>query len=98
MSDIDTDIAQAAVIAITKLSKHATRQQKEHFTQALTILAQCYGDDAKYRGVLIMSNDEEMATLSINADPWETAGLVHLCYDQLNLKAFQKMPEHYHAH
>lgn len=96
--EVDSKISDAAVAAITKLSKQGTKAQKEHFTQALTMLAQCYGEDAKFHAVLIMSSDDEMATLSINADPWETAGLVQMCYDQLNLKVFQKMPDNYEAH
>ena len=98
MSEIDPEIAAAAVAAIAKLSKDGNKVQKEHFAQALTMLAECYGDGAKYRALLIMGNDDELATLSINADQWEAAGLVQMCYDNMNLKAFQKMPDQYRAH
>lgn len=96
MSEVDPEIAAAAVAAITKLSKHGTKKQKEHFTQVLAKLADCYGDASTSHALVLISDDDAMYTMSINADPWEAAGLIQMCYDNMNLKAFQKMPENYY--
>jgi hypothetical protein len=98
VDEVSKTISAAAIAAIMKLSKHGSKEQKEHFAEMLTMLADCYDDERNQKAVIIMSNDEVMATLSINADPWDTAGMVSACYDKLNLQAFQKMPEHYQAH
>lgn len=98
MSDIDPEIAAAAVAAITKLSKHGTKKQKEHFTQVIAKLADCYGDTSTSHALLLISDDDNMYTMSINADPWEAAGLIQMCYDNMNLKVFQQMPDNYAAH
>ena len=98
MSDVDPEIAAAAVAAITKLSKHGTKQQKEHFTQVIAKLADCYRDDSTSHALLLISDDDNMYTMSINADPWEAAGLIQMCYDSMNLKVFQKTPDNYPAH
>ncbi len=98
MSEIDQELAQAAVKAIERLAKVGTKQQKEHFVQVLTALANCYGDDSTHKCVMLVSNDDDFMTMVINADPWEAAGLVQMSYDNLNLKVFQKMPDYYQAH
>ncbi len=98
MSEVDTELAQAAIKAIERLAKHGTKDQKEHFTRVITALAHCYGEDSKHHAVLLVSSEDEMMTMAINADPWETAGLVQMCYDNMNLKVFQKMPETYTPH
>lgn len=95
--EIDNDMAKAAVSAIECLSRKGTQQQKEHFTKVITTLAECYNEEANQHAVLLVSNEDVLITISINADPWETAGLVQMSYDTLNLKAFQKMPESYQA-
>lgn len=98
MSEIDPELAAAAVAAITKLAKRATKHQKEHFVELLTKLAECYGDESKSRAILLVSDDDSLYTMSVNADPWDAAGMIQLCYDNMNLKVFQKMPEQYQAH
>ena len=98
MSEVDPEIAAAAVAAITKLSKHGTKKQKEHFTQVLAKLADCYGDASTSHALVLISDDDAMYTMNINADPWEAAGLIQMCYDNMNLKVFQKMPDNYPAH
>ena len=98
MDEVSKDISMAAVAAVTKLSKSATKAQKEHFAQVLTMLADCYCGESQNKIVMIVNNEDAMVTMSINADPWDTAGMVSACYDNLNLQAFSKMPEHYLAH
>lgn len=98
MSDVDPELAAAAVAAITTMSKHATKQQKEHFVEVLIKLAECYCEDAKTRALVLVCDDDSLYSMSVNADQWDAAGMIQLCYENMNLKAFQKMPEHYHAH
>lgn len=96
--EIDKELAHAAVAAIERLSKEGTRQQKEHFTQVLAKLADCYGKDSTNQALVVINDSAEdsMYTISINADSWEAAGLIQMCYDNMNLKAFQKMPDNYY--
>ena len=98
MSDIDPEITAAAVAAITKLSKTGTKEQKEHFTRAIAQLAECYNGQDNVHALLLVSDDNCLYTMTINADQWEAAGLIQMCYDNMNLKVFQKMPDNYHAH
>ena len=98
MSDVDPEIAAAAVAAITKLSKHGTKQQKEHFTQVIAKLADCYGEKSQAHALVLISDDDHLYTMSVNADAWEAAGLIQMCYDNMNLKVFQKIPDNYPAH
>lgn len=96
--EIDKELAQAAIKAIERLSREGTTKQKEHFTQVLAKLADCYGDDSTSHALVLISDEDNMYTMSINADPWEAAGLIQMCYDNMNLKVFQKMPDNYEAH
>lgn len=98
MDEVSKDISTAAMKAIMTLSKSATKSQKEHFAQVLTMLADCYRDDSNRKVVMLVHTEDAMVTMSINADPWDTAGMVSECYDKLNIQAFQKMPEQYRAH
>ena len=98
MSDIDPEISAAAVAAIERLSRTGTETQKTHFTQMITLLADCYGPESKNKGVLLLHNDDEQYTVFINADPWEAAGLVQHVYDEMNLAAFQKAPTNLPTH
>lgn len=98
MSEVDQELAQAAIKAIERLARIGTKAQKEHFTRVITALAECYGKDSPNKCVMLVSTDEDFMTMVINADPWEAAGLVQMSYDNLNLKVFQKMPDYYQAH
>jgi len=96
--EVDKELAQAAIKAIERLSREGTTKQKEHFTQVLAKLADCYGDDSTSHALVIVQSDDSLYTLSINTDQWEAAGLIQMCYDNMNLKVFQQMPDNYHAH
>ena len=96
--EVDKELAQAAIKAIERLSREGTTKQKEHFTQVLAKLADCYGDDSTSHALVLISDENSMCTMSINADPWEAAGLIQMCYDNMNLKVFQQMPDNYEAH
>ena len=96
--EIDQELAQAAIKAIERLSREGTKEQKEHFTQVIAKLADCYGDKSQAHALVVVSDEDNLYTMSINADPWEAAGLIQMCYDNMNLKVFQKMPDNYHAH
>jgi hypothetical protein len=96
--EIDKELARTAIKAIERLAKHGTKEQKEHFAKVLAKLADCYGEESTTHALLLVSDDDCLYTMSINTDPWEAAGLVQMCYDNMNLKVFQKMPDEYQAH
>lgn len=96
--EVDQALAQAAVKAIERLSREGTKEQKEHFTQVIAQLANCYGDSSQSHALVVINTDDSLYTMSINADQWEAAGLIQMCYDAMNLKVFQQTPEKYPSH
>ena len=90
---MNKDIAQKAVAAIEKMANGLNEQQKDHFASMLTILSQCYGKDAKWRGTLLLSDGEKFISVGINSNQYEMAGLVGEAYVILNADIKAEAPE-----
>ena len=74
---MNKEIAEKAVAAIERMAAGLEEQQKDHFASMLTILSQCYGKDAKWRGTLLLSDGEKFISVGINSNQYEMAGLVN---------------------
>lgn len=90
---MNKDIAQKAVAAIERMAEGLEEQQKDHFASMLTILSQCYGKDAKWRGTLLLSDGEKFISVGINSNQYEMAGLVGEAYVILNADIKAEAPE-----
>jgi hypothetical protein len=91
---MNKDIANKAVEAITKAAQDMTTQQKEHFASVLTLLATCYGKDATFGGVLILSDGAKSVLVGINANEFEVAGLVSEAHELIVNDIKAEAPEH----
>jgi hypothetical protein len=91
---MNKDIAHKAVEAITKAAQDMTTQQKEHFASVLTLLATCYGKDATFGGVLILSDGTKNILVGVNANEFEVAGLVSEAHELIVNEIKAEAPEH----
>jgi hypothetical protein len=91
---MNKDVANKAVEAITKAAQGMSTQQKEHFASVLTLLTTCYGKDAEFGGVLIISNGTKSILVGVNADEFEVAGLVSETYAVIVNDIKAEAPEH----
>jgi len=91
---MNKDIANKAVEAIAKAAQDMTTQQKEHFASVLALLATCYGKDATFGGVLILSDGAKSTLVGINANEFEVAGLVSEAHEHIINDIKAEAPEH----
>jgi hypothetical protein len=91
---MNEEIARNAMKAIEKMAHVMSTQQKEHFASILTILTKCYGEDAKWRGTLLLADGEKFISVGINANEFEVAGLVSEAAVILNTEIKAEAPEH----
>ncbi len=90
---MNEQIAQTAMAAIDKVATEMTTAQKEHFAQVLTWLVGCYGKAPKSRAVLVMSDDESLHTVAINATEDEAAGLLAYLFAHLDPRFLERAGE-----
>ena len=90
---MNEEIAHKAVQAIEKAASTMDVQQKEHFASMLTILAQCYGKDAKWRGALLLSDGMKIISIGINSNEYELIGLIHETAAVFNAEIKAEAPE-----
>lgn len=88
---MNEQIAHTAMAAIDKVAEEMTTTQKEHFAQVLTWLVGCYGKAPKRRAVLIMSDDESLHTVAINATEDEAAGLLAYLFARVDPRFLDKV-------
>lgn len=91
---MNKDIANKAVEAIMKVAQDMDTQQKEHFASVLTLLTTCYGKDAKFGGVLILSDGTKQILVGVNANEFEVAGLVSETHAHIVNEIKAEAPEH----
>jgi hypothetical protein len=91
---MNEEIARKAMTAIEKMAHVMSNQQKEHFASILTILTNCYGENAKWRGALLLADGEQFISVGINANEFEIAGLVSEASVILNTEIKAEAPEH----
>jgi hypothetical protein len=91
---MNKDIAKKTVEAITKMAQEMDAQQKEHFASVLTLLTTCYGKDATFGGVLILSDGVKSILVGVNANEFEVAGLVSEAHGLIVNEIKAEAPEH----
>ena len=91
---MNKEIAKKTIEAITKMAQSMDDQQKEHFASVRTLLTTCYGKDATFGGVLIISNGDKSILVGVNADEFEVAGLVSETYAAIVNDITAEAPEH----
>ncbi len=91
---MNKEIARNAMTAIEKMASVMSTRQKEHFASILTILTKCYGEDAKWRGALLLSDGVQFISVGVNANEFEIAGLVSEAAVIMNTEIKAEAPEH----
>lgn len=91
---MNKDIAEKAVAAIERMAAGLEEQQKDHFASMLTVLSQCYGKDAKWRGTLLLSDGEKFISIGINSNQYEMAGLINEAFVIMSADIKAEAPEH----
>jgi len=77
-----------------KVAQGMDTQQKEHFASVLTLLTTCYGKDATFGGVLILSDGTKQILVGVNANEFEVAGLVSEAHALIVNEIKAEAPEH----